>query len=77
MNINNYKFGMRGHDLGSNFSEMCENAKKHNVSNLQFALAKTVNDKDFFEKGYDASLSKEIKKPLTPIIYPFPFWVAI
>ncbi len=64
MNGNYYNFGMRGHDLGSNFLEMCENAKKHNVSNLQFALAKTVNDKDFFEIGYDSSLSKEIKKTL-------------
>lgn len=64
MNIKDYKFGMRGHDLGTNFMEMCENAKKHGVSNLQFALAKTVNDKNFFEIGYDASLSAEIKKTL-------------
>ncbi len=64
MNINDYKFGMRGHDLGSNLLEMCENAKKHNVSNLQFALAKTVNDTNFFEIGYDASLSKKIKQTL-------------
>lgn len=64
MNVNDYKFGMRGHDLGNNFSEMCKNAKKHNVSNLQFALAKTVNDKDFFEIGYDESLSKKIKQTL-------------
>ena len=64
MNVKDYKFGMRGHDLGSNFIEMCENAKKHGVSNLQFALAKTVNDKDFFEIGYDAELSKEIKNTL-------------
>ena len=64
MNVKDYKFGMRGHDLGTNFMEMCENAKKHGVSNLQFALAKTVNDKNFFEIGYDASLSAEIKKTL-------------
>ncbi len=64
MNIKDYKFGMRGHDLGINFMEMCENAKKHGVSNLQFALAKTVNDRNFFEIGYDATLSAEIKKTL-------------
>jgi len=64
MNIKDYKFGMRGHDLGTNFMEMCENAKKHGVSNLQFALAKTVNDRNFFEIGYDATLSAEIKKTL-------------
>ena len=64
MKNKSYNFGMRGHDLGNNLIEMCENAKKHNVSNLQFALAKTVNDKDFFEIGYDSSLSKEIKKTL-------------
>jgi len=64
MNVKDYKFGMRGHDLGTNFMEMCENAKKHGVSNLQFALAKTVNDRNFFEIGYDATLSAEIKKTL-------------
>lgn len=64
MNGNQYNFGMRGHDLGNTFIEMCENAKKHNVSNLQFALAKTVTDKNFFEIGYNPFLSKEIKKAL-------------
>lgn len=56
MNAKDYKFGMRGHDLDDNLLEMCENAKKHNVTKLQFALAKTVNDKDFYEIGYDVSL---------------------
>ena len=64
MNDKVYKLGMRGHDLGKNIIEMCENAKKHNISNLQFALAKTVQDKDFYQIGYDAELSGEIKKTL-------------
>lgn len=59
-----YQLGMRGHDLGSNLDEMCENAKKYGIKNLQFALAKTVNDVDFDEVGFDEKLAREIKGKL-------------
>ena len=58
------RFGMRGHDLGSDFDEMIENAKKYNVHTLQFALAKTVNDVDFDSVGYDKALSDKISAAL-------------
>ena len=58
------RFGMRGHDLGSDFDEMIENAKKYNVHTLQFALAKTVNEVDFDSVGYDKALSDKISAAL-------------
>lgn len=57
-------FGLRGHDLGSNFEEMCKKATENGVKKIQFALAKTVNDVDFDCVGYDADLSKKIKEKL-------------
>ncbi len=59
-----YTFGLRGHDIGNNFDEMCERAKAAGVKKLQFALAKTVNDVDFDEVGYDEKLSLKIKTKL-------------
>lgn len=59
-----YTFGLRGHDIGNNFDEMCRNAKAAGVKKLQFALAKTVNDVDFDKIGYDEKLSQEIKAKL-------------
>ena len=59
-----YSFGLRGHDIGDNFEEMCENAKKAGITKLQFALAKTVNDINFDEVGYDKSVSDKIKEKL-------------
>ncbi len=60
----NYEFGLRGHDIGNNFEEMCENAKKYGVKNLQFALAKTCNDINFDEVGFDEKLANDIKAKL-------------
>ena len=59
-----YEFGLRGHDIGDNFTQMCENAKKYGVKKLQFALAKTVNDVNFDEIGFDEKLAHDIKKKL-------------
>ena len=58
-NSTKYRFGLRGHDAGNSFEEMCENAKKSGIKNLQFALAKTVSEINFDEVGYDADLSKK------------------
>lgn len=65
MNFDNIKFGMRGHDIGNSFDEMLENATKHEVPNLQFALAKTVSDVKFDEVGYDKEISKKIADKLS------------
>lgn len=59
-----YEFGLRGHDIGNNFEEMCENAKKYGVKNLQFALAKTCNDINFDEIGFDEKVANDIKAKL-------------
>jgi len=59
-----YNFGLRGHDIGKNFPEMCEKARENKVSLLQFALAKTCNNIDFDEVGYDEAISFEVKEKL-------------
>lgn len=59
-----YNFGLRGHDIGDNFEEMCKIAKANGVNELQFALAKTVNDVDFDTVGYDPNLSQKIRRGL-------------
>lgn len=59
-----YIFGLRGHDIADNFDDMCKNAKNSGVKKLQFAIAKTMNDINFDEIGYDASLSAKVKKQL-------------
>ena len=59
-----YSFGLRGHDIGDNFEEMCINAKNANITKLQFAMAKTVNDINFDEVGYNSELSAKIKAQL-------------
>ena len=59
-----YTFGLRGHDVGNDFDEMCENAKKHGVKKIQFALAKTVNDINFDAVGFDESVARRIKQKL-------------
>lgn len=64
LHMSDISFGMRGHDLGSNFDEMLSNAEKHNVRTLQFALAKTVSDVDFDAVGYDKALSEKIATAL-------------
>lgn len=59
-----YTFGLRGHDIADNFKDMCTNAKNSGIKKLQFAIAKTVNDVNFDETGYDAELSAKIKEQL-------------
>lgn len=59
-----YSFGLRGHDIGDNFDEMCENAKNAGIKKLQFAMAKTVCNVNFDEIGYDSALSAKIKQQL-------------
>ena len=59
-----YEFGLRGHDIGNNFEEMCENAKKYGVKNLQFAMARTCNDINFDEIGFDEKVANDIKAKL-------------
>ncbi len=64
MDFSNYKFGLRGHDIANNFDDMCRIAKETGVPNLQFALARTVNNINFDEIGYDDALAKKIKTQL-------------
>ncbi len=59
-----YEFGLRGHDIGNTLDEMCENAKKYGVKNLQFALARTCNDINFDEVGFNEEIAKKIKSKL-------------
>ena len=59
-----YEFGLRGHDIGNTLDEMCENAKKYGVKNLQFAMAKTCNNINFDEIGFDEKVANEIKAKL-------------
>lgn len=59
-----YSFGLRGHDIADNFNDMCRIAKNNGIEKLQFALAKTVNDINFDEVGYDSDLSAKIKEEL-------------
>lgn len=65
MKFDDLKFGHRGHDIGDNLESMCENAKFHGVSNIQFAMAKTMNTVNFDEIGYDRELSKNVKAKLS------------
>ena len=60
----NYEFGLRGHDIGNTFQEMCDNAKKYGVRKLQFALARTCNDINFDEIGFDEKVANDIKAKL-------------
>ena len=59
-----YEFGLRGHDIGNTFQEMCDNAKKYGVRKLQFALARTCNDIKFDEIGFDEKVANDIKAKL-------------
>ena len=59
-----YEFGLRGHDIGNTLQEMCENAKKYGVKNLQFAMARTCNDINFDEIGFGEKVANEIKAKL-------------
>lgn len=59
-----YDFGLRGHDIADNFSDMCERANEYKINTLQFALAKTCNDINFDNIGYDEEVSRKIKERL-------------
>lgn len=59
-----YSFGLRGHDIGNNFSQMCINANEYKIDTLQFALAKTCSDINFDAVGYDKSISLQINEEL-------------
>ena len=59
-----YKFGLRGHDIADNFTDMCENARIKGINKLQLAMAKTVKDVDFDELGYNVEFSEKIRKGL-------------
>ena len=57
-------YGLRGHDIADNFSDMCIKAKENGIKKLQFALAKTCNNIDFDAIGYDKNISSEISEEL-------------
>lgn len=59
-----FDFGLRGHDIADNFEDICNIADENHISQLQFALAKTMNDIDFDKLGYDYQLSDMIKNRL-------------
>lgn len=60
MQIDKFTFGMRGHDLGKSLEEMCRNAKKFNITRLQFAPAITMKDIDFDVTGYDEAVAERM-----------------
>ncbi len=64
MQIGKFIFGMRGHDLGSNFEEMCDNSKKFDITRLQLALAKTITNVDFDAVEYSDSVAEIVKSSL-------------
>ena len=64
MRVKGYELGLRGHDIAANFSEMCEKATEFEITNLQFALAKTMSEVNFDEVGYDEKLAGSIKQEL-------------
>lgn len=59
-----YKYGLRGHDIADNFSDMCKKAKEYKIDVLQFALAKTCKNINFDEIGYKKDLSINIREQL-------------
>lgn len=62
--MKNISYGLRGHDIADSFDDMCRTAKEYGIKNLQFALAKTVNNIDFDKTGYDKEVSLKIKTEL-------------
>ncbi len=64
MQIGKFTFGMRGHDLGENFAQVCENAKKNDITTLQFAPAKTMSDVNFDAVGYDEGVAERMASGL-------------
>lgn len=64
MQISDYTFGLRGHDMGSDFPSMCANGVENHITSIQFAMAKTVLDVDFDEIGFDPAVAKKIHRKL-------------
>jgi sugar phosphate isomerase/epimerase len=64
MNVKGYSMGIRGHDVADNFKDMCKLAKENQITNLQFAMAKTIPDINFDEFGFDEAFAKNIKDEL-------------
>ena len=64
MNISNYTFGLRGHDIGDDFPSMCTNGVENHVTSLQFAMAKTVKTIDFDAVGFDRAVADDIHRKL-------------
>lgn len=59
MNISNYTFGLRGHDIGDDFPSMCTNGVENHITSLQFAMAKTVKNIDFDAVGFDRAVADD------------------
>lgn len=64
MQITDYRFGIRGHDISDGFASMCSCAVQNNIKNIQFAMAKTVKEVDFDVLGYDETFAGEINRSL-------------
>jgi len=64
MNLSGYTFGLRGHDIGDDFSSMCENAVRNHITSVQFAMTKTMQDMDFDLMGFDQTVAEDIHKKL-------------
>lgn len=62
--MKNMLFGLRGHDIADDFEGMCQLAEQAGIQNLQFAMAKTMQEIDFDAIGYDEALSERVKKKL-------------
>lgn len=56
----NFDFGLRGHDIADNFSDMCKLARENDIKKLQFAMAKTISDVNFDELGFDEEFAKKV-----------------
>lgn len=59
-----YSFGLRGHDIADNFDDMCSVASNNNICEIQFAMAKTIKDINFYSVGYNTEISERVRKKL-------------
>lgn len=62
--MNKFNLGLRGHDIADTFDAMCALAEENNVRKLQFALAKTLSDVNFFETGFNDDLADRVADKL-------------
>ena len=56
----NFDFGLRGHDIADNFSDMCRLARENDIRKLPFAMAKTISDINFDEFGFVEEFAKKV-----------------